>query len=345
MEDGFSHKSKYRIWLWKNNYLNGTKLVESNGYCSNFFLDKDKNIYATEASNNRVVKYYAPEYKSYSIVAGNGTKGSQANQLNWPFSSYLNESSGDLYVVDIYNKRVQKWPSNVTEGETYAQLAYIWKPRIFADYRGGFLVLGGFRNTYDLGDDGSYSAACEITSDSSWSKTGEIIFGIQVKGCDSSTIYSCSPSQLFMAKNNILYILDSLNKKIHRYDTEYKTITTIIEKDLADPIAIFVSTSEDVYVLYRIAKLRSAVKVWLNNTSDVSILLIMKGAYYSFYLDHDLNIYADNMNEIRKWFAPNYYYSILVVPYFTNGVPFYVDENFHLYSYNRLTYTIEKWLM
>lgn len=56
-------------------------------------------------------------YSNGVTVAGNGTLGTAANQLNAPFSFVL-DSSSTLYIADENNSRVQKWPSNAWNAVT-----------------------------------------------------------------------------------------------------------------------------------------------------------------------------------------------------------------------------------
>ncbi len=60
-------------------------------------------------------------YKSQVVDGCNGG-GSVANQLSYPLSIYVDDNN-DLYVGDVYNSRVQKFPqgsSSATNGITVA---------------------------------------------------------------------------------------------------------------------------------------------------------------------------------------------------------------------------------
>ncbi|WP_425290766.1 hypothetical protein [Spirosoma linguale] len=60
------------------------------------------------------------QYNSNAVtVAGTGTAGSAANQLDSPFGIYVDEA-GSMYVADYNNHRVQKWASGATSGTTVA---------------------------------------------------------------------------------------------------------------------------------------------------------------------------------------------------------------------------------
>jgi hypothetical protein len=62
-------------------------------------LDDNLNIYISEYNNHRFVKWLAPTYKNYLVVAGNGSSGSKMNQLKYPRGIYLDQTNNDLYIV------------------------------------------------------------------------------------------------------------------------------------------------------------------------------------------------------------------------------------------------------
>ncbi|CAF1508209.1 unnamed protein product, partial [Rotaria sordida] len=72
-----------------------------------------------EWENHRVVKWLAPKYEKYMIVAGNGSSGSEQNQLNYPQGIYV-DNNGSLFIADTKNNRIQKWLQNSTIGITVA---------------------------------------------------------------------------------------------------------------------------------------------------------------------------------------------------------------------------------
>ncbi|CAF1253100.1 unnamed protein product [Rotaria sordida] len=53
------------------------------------------------------------------VVAGDGTSGTSASQLNVPLGVFVNEA-GTLYIVDSSNHRIQKWNNGASSGVTVA---------------------------------------------------------------------------------------------------------------------------------------------------------------------------------------------------------------------------------
>jgi hypothetical protein len=177
--------------------------------------------------------------------------------------------------------------------------------------------------------------------------TGEVILGNSKPQCGSAKEPLCSPTQLFITPDDILYILDFQNLRIQKYNITDKTVSTAIGRGLIfNPLSIYVSKTHDIYVLDNPNKTNSLVKVWYkNNYNKTGTVLIQANENFrNFYLDPDLNIYILTNGYIRKWFAPNYYYSIGLIQSLNNRTPFYIDQEFSLYLYDIPQKTIKKWL-
>lgn len=84
-------------------------------HCTYFYVDKNENIFVSDTSNNRVMKFTSGvEYGK--LVAGDGSAGADYYHLNKPLSIYVDEQSSDIYVIDSINKRLQRW----TDGDFWA---------------------------------------------------------------------------------------------------------------------------------------------------------------------------------------------------------------------------------
>ncbi|CAF1189424.1 unnamed protein product [Didymodactylos carnosus] len=153
----------YRVWYWSKNSTNGKKLLEGNGDCYSLYIDKYMNIYIPENGNHRVVIWYAQQqYQNFSIVAGNGTSGSELNQLNEPYGIYLDENNDkfDLYIGDVKNRRIQKWSLNAAEGITVVSNVN-YPMQIASDCHDNFIVWNGdalklYNSMLTTGLDGIY---------------------------------------------------------------------------------------------------------------------------------------------------------------------------------------------
>ncbi|CAF4979269.1 unnamed protein product, partial [Rotaria sp. Silwood1] len=72
------------------------------GNCFNIFVDSNENLYVSDYDNNRVVRYPSNSSSGMPgvVVAGNGTSGTSASQLNGP-----------------RGVQILRWPPNSNSGE------------------------------------------------------------------------------------------------------------------------------------------------------------------------------------------------------------------------------------
>ncbi len=83
-------------------------------------LDAAGNVYVADYSNNRIQKW-APSATYGITVAGSGAgdAGSDSMHLSNPADVYV-DASGNIYVADFNNNRIQKWAPGATYGITVA---------------------------------------------------------------------------------------------------------------------------------------------------------------------------------------------------------------------------------
>ena len=81
--------------------------------------DCNGNIYTSDDVNNWVQKW-TPGATTGIIVAGGNGAGSAANQLNNPRGNLFIDNSGNIYINDTYNSRIQMWAPGATTGVTVA---------------------------------------------------------------------------------------------------------------------------------------------------------------------------------------------------------------------------------
>ncbi len=84
------------------------------------WVDASGNVYVADANNHRVQKW-APGATYGVTVAGqsNGSHGHATNQLFNPAGVYV-DSSGNIFVADFNNNRIQKWAQGASSGVTVA---------------------------------------------------------------------------------------------------------------------------------------------------------------------------------------------------------------------------------
>ncbi|CAF4534594.1 unnamed protein product, partial [Didymodactylos carnosus] len=77
------------------------------------------NLYVADTNNNRIMKFPPGSTQSSNgtVVAGNNTAGNATNQLNAP-RDVIVDKSGNIYIADGSNNRIQRWLPSATSGDT-----------------------------------------------------------------------------------------------------------------------------------------------------------------------------------------------------------------------------------
>jgi sugar lactone lactonase YvrE len=101
-----------------NGYGSGLNQIEGP---QGIFVDASGAIYVSDADEGRIMKFPVGSTSSSNaiIVAGGNGTGSNANQLANPQGIFI-DTTGNIYIADYSNNRVQKWIPNATAGITVA---------------------------------------------------------------------------------------------------------------------------------------------------------------------------------------------------------------------------------
>ncbi|CAF0945371.1 unnamed protein product [Adineta steineri] len=111
-------------------------------------------LYVTDNGNYRVMKYPSGSTNATygTVVAGGNGAGSGANQLNDP-RSILVDNTGNLYIADGSNNRIQRWLQNASSGTTIvggtqgtASDQLNWPEQILFDRYQNLLVADRYNN-------------------------------------------------------------------------------------------------------------------------------------------------------------------------------------------------------
>ena len=117
-----------RVQKWVSGASQGITVAGGNGAgsganqfdgCSGVYVDTYSNIYVTDNGNNRIQKWIVGALQGITVIGGNG-RGAGDSQLNYPFGGVHIDGSGNVYVADTDNHRIQKWASGATQGITIA---------------------------------------------------------------------------------------------------------------------------------------------------------------------------------------------------------------------------------
>ncbi|MFY7964109.1 MAG: NHL repeat-containing protein, partial [Chitinophagaceae bacterium] len=121
--------SNHRIQKWAVGANVGTTVAGGNGLGNNanqlyrpngVAVDSAGNIlYVADYSNHRIQKWAVGATTGTTVAGTTGIEGSADNRL-WNPSGVAIDSSGNIYVADYVNHRIQKWAVGATTGTTVA---------------------------------------------------------------------------------------------------------------------------------------------------------------------------------------------------------------------------------
>ncbi|CAF1496326.1 unnamed protein product, partial [Didymodactylos carnosus] len=120
--------NNYRVQRWASNSVVGTTVAGGNGQgpaltqlgtTYSIYVDTNDSVYVSELGNHRVTKW-ASGASSGVVVAGGAGAGSSATQLQYPVGVTIQTSTGNIYIADQSNHRVQRVSPGSLTGTTVA---------------------------------------------------------------------------------------------------------------------------------------------------------------------------------------------------------------------------------
>ena len=109
-----------RAEKWAPGASMGVKVGDDCQLCAGVAVDKDKNVYMSEANRHRVVRW-SPLTSTTTVVAGQtNTSGSSSDLLDHPQGIYVSQDGTAVYVADMWNSRIQLWKTDAKAGITVA---------------------------------------------------------------------------------------------------------------------------------------------------------------------------------------------------------------------------------
>lgn len=105
-------------------WLPGAKQgIQIGGYfsfCDGITVDTNGFVYVAESVQNCVSRWSSETNKTVTVAGRRGIQGKDSRHLFLPAGIYRSNSTGDMYIVDEMNNRIQKWTNNATQGITVA---------------------------------------------------------------------------------------------------------------------------------------------------------------------------------------------------------------------------------
>ena len=77
-------------------------------------------LYVADSYNHRIQRHDLNGTTSPITVAGGNGQGTNNDQLDTPTGVYVSKATGDIYIADYSNQRIQLWKSGSTSGQTIA---------------------------------------------------------------------------------------------------------------------------------------------------------------------------------------------------------------------------------
>ena len=121
-----------RVMLYAPNATSGTMIIGSSTagndsrslyYPIGLFFDESKSwLYVADAYNYRIQRFTLNSslpLNGTTVAGGNGV-GTGSNQLNGPTHVWVSNKTGNIYIADSSNHRIQRWSQGATSGFTIA---------------------------------------------------------------------------------------------------------------------------------------------------------------------------------------------------------------------------------
>lgn len=195
---------------------------------SYLFLDTNQtnNLYVTDSSNQRVVQFTSMQVTSPlpKVVAGmTGSSGSTSDRFVIPYGVVV-DSEQNLYVADHYNHRIMFWENGATSGTMIAGTGIQGAGSMELDYPIG-LILNEVNSLLYVADKGNHRVQVfHLLGTPPYN--GSTIAGGNGPGSGSNQLYE--PSAIWVSKKtNAIYVSDSSNHRIQRWDFEATIGVTI----------------------------------------------------------------------------------------------------------------------
>ncbi|CAF3888102.1 unnamed protein product, partial [Rotaria sp. Silwood1] len=179
---------------WNTTGITVAGIMNQRGTASNLLdwpmglaIDSSNTLYVAEYSNNRVQKFLSGMSNGTTVAEqANGVQNRTSTTLNFPVGVTV-DSSGNIYVADSGNSRVQLWASGASSGSTVAGNGTS-SNQLNMTYG---VALDSSSNTLYVADYGNH----RIMAYSSGASSGSLVAGGQGIGLNKTQLYN--PSTIY----------------------------------------------------------------------------------------------------------------------------------------------------
>jgi hypothetical protein len=203
IDDGASNG---RVDKWPVNANTSVPFMTVPGECLSIFIDLIDNLYCAICNSHQINKKWLYDNATASVmIAGTGSSGSAANQLNKPSGVFV-DVNFNLYVGDCGNDRIQMFPSGESNAITIVGngapgTITLNCPNAITFDANGYLFISDTFNNRIIGS-GPYGFRC--------------LFGCTTIAGSASNQLNWPGSFSFDTYGN-LYVVDQLNYRIQKF--------------------------------------------------------------------------------------------------------------------------------
>lgn len=192
----------YTIKKWEKNASVGETIV-TNVRCGGIHVDNQGSLYYSEPTEQRIV-----QWPTNQIVAGGNGKGSELNQLNYPYNFFIKNNTS-LIIADGANHRVLEWTIGDKQGVVRAggngegsDLNQIYEPMSVILDQSDNLYIADYKNH-------------RVVRWLKGSTSGITIAGNGTEGDGPDQV--SGPSQILFDKKGNLWVCDEDNNRVQMF--------------------------------------------------------------------------------------------------------------------------------
>jgi sugar lactone lactonase YvrE len=175
------------------------------------FVDASGNLYTTDIGNDRILMFPAGSTSATNgvIVAGGNGFGNGPTQLGNPMGVYL-DLSGNIFVADVYNGRIQKFPAGSTQSTNGVTVGSIAVPTS--------LYVDASDNVYATDQNNN-----QVVKFTPGSTTGVVVAGGNGQGSAANQLFQ--PNSVYLDGAGNIYVCDQNNNRIQKFPAGSTSVT------------------------------------------------------------------------------------------------------------------------
>ncbi|CAF4418590.1 unnamed protein product, partial [Rotaria socialis] len=341
------------------------------------YVNANQAVYVVDRNNHRVQLWANGVTSGITVAGTTGISGPWSYQLNSPTSVML-DPTGFMYILDSGNARILKWWPGALYGTTILTGSFSTPLGMQLD-RANNLVVADTNNhrivsfgllclsaTTTTAPPPS-SATSQICTTAVWNQVFSTLAGSSGnRGSSTTLLYN--PSDMKFDSYQNLYVVDTANHRIQKFNSGSSVGTTAIGtgsagssySELNSPSAIYIDANRTMFILdtsnYRVLKWKvgDPLGTIVAGSQTAGSGLNQITTSYAMFVDNQYNVYVSEYgnHRVTMWLATNTTAGILVAG--GNGAgstsdklnyPWgvYVDVNGTIYVVDRNNHRVQRW--